>query len=145
MNKVLSDKARNSESQRIDTSSLIFNLCILSSATAAWSTLCQGRLNSYLHLYIYIYIYIYICIYIYIFFFFTGYRHFLHFGLILIWLACVYCIHCKMERAKLTPKAKLAPISRGPVWPIKVRFGLFEPKRVGQVPFRPLQNLNWPL
>ena len=57
MNKVLSDKARNSESQRIDTSSLIFNLCILSSATAAWSTLCQGRLNPYLHLYIYINIY----------------------------------------------------------------------------------------
>ena len=53
--------------------------------------------------------------------------------------------HCKMKRAKLTPKAKLAPISRGPVWPIKVRFGLFEPKRAGQVPFRPLQNLNWPL
>ena len=54
-------------------------------------------------------------------------------------------LHCKMKRAKLTPKAKLAPISRGPVWPIKVRFGLFEPKRAGQVPFRPLQNLNWPL
>ena len=54
-------------------------------------------------------------------------------------------IHCKMKRAKLTPKAKLAPISRGPVWPIKVRFGLFEPKWAGQVPFRPLQNLNWPL
>ena len=53
--------------------------------------------------------------------------------------------HCKMKRAKLTPKAKLAPISRGPVWPIKVRFGLFEPKRAWQVPFRPLQNLNWPL
>ena len=50
-----------------------------------------------------------------------------------------------MKRAKLTPKAKLAPISRGPVWPIKVRFGLFEPKRAGQVPFRPFQNLNWPL
>ena len=48
-------------------------------------------------------------------------------------------IHCKMKRAKLTP------ISRGPVWPIKVRFGLFEPKRAWQVPFRPLQNLNWPL
>ena len=54
-------------------------------------------------------------------------------------------VHCKMKRAKLTPKAKLAPISRGPIWPIKVRFGLFEPKRVGQVSFRPLQNLNWPL
>ena len=46
--------------------------------------------------------------------------------------------HCKMKRAKLTPKAKLAQISRGPVWPIKVRFGLFEPKRAGQVPFRPI-------
>ena len=53
-------------------------------------------------------------------------------------------IHCKMKRAKLTPKAKLAPMSWGPIWPLEVRFGLFKLKRVGQVPFRPLQNLNWP-
>ena len=53
-------------------------------------------------------------------------------------------IHCKMKRAKLTPKAKLAPMSWGPVWTLEVRFGLFKLKRVGQVPFRPLQNLNWP-
>ena len=59
------------------------------------------------------------------------------------WL-CKRSLHCKMKRAKLTPKAKLAPISWGPVWPVEVRFGLFKPERVGQVPFRPLQNLNWP-
>ena len=53
-------------------------------------------------------------------------------------------VHCKMKRAKLTPKAKLAPMSWGPVWTLEVRFGLFKLKRVGQVPFRPLQNLNWP-
>ena len=49
-----------------------------------------------------------------------------------------------MKRAKLTPKAKLAPISWGPVWPVEARFGLFKLERVGQVPFRPLQNPNWP-
>ena len=55
---------RNSESQRIDASSLIFNFCMLCSPTTALSTLCQGR--PYLHMCIYIYIYVYIYIYIYI-------------------------------------------------------------------------------
>ena len=41
-----------------------FHLYILSSATTAFSTLCQGRL--YPHIYIYIYIHTYIYIYIYI-------------------------------------------------------------------------------
>ena len=49
-----------------------------------------------------------------------------------------------MKRAKLTPKAELAPMSLGLIWPLEVRFGLYKPKRAEQVPFRPLQNLNWP-
>ena len=42
------------KTQRINASSLILNLCILSSATTALSTLCQGRLYHHVHLYIYI-------------------------------------------------------------------------------------------
>ena len=32
-------------------------------------------------------------------------------------------LHCKMKRAKSTPKAKSAPISRGPIWNMLGRFG----------------------
>ena len=48
-----SASARNSESQRIDASSLIFQLMY---ATTVLSTLCQGR--PYLHTYMYIHIYV---------------------------------------------------------------------------------------
>ena len=37
--------------------------------------------------------------------------------------------HCKMKRAKSTPKAKSAPISRGPIWNMLGRFGQKESKQ----------------
>ena len=53
-------------------------------------------------------------------------------------------ILCRVKRAKLTRKAKLASMSWRPIKPFRGRFGLFKPKRVGQVSLRPLQTLNWP-
>ena len=38
-------------------------------------------------------------------------------------------VHCKMKRAKSTPKAKSAPISRGPIWNMLGRFGQKESKQ----------------
>ena len=32
-------------------------------------------------------------------------------------------LHCKMKRAKSAPKAKSAPMSLGPIWPMLDRFG----------------------
>ena len=47
-------------------------------------------------------------------------------------------VHCKMKSAKSTPKAKLAPMSRGPIWPMLGRFGEEEPKQFWMVPIRPI-------
>ena len=38
-------------------------------------------------------------------------------------------VHCKMKRAKSTPKAKSAPFSRGPIWNMLGRFGQKESKQ----------------
>ena len=38
-------------------------------------------------------------------------------------------LQCKMKRAKSTPKAKSAPISRGPIWNMLGRFGQKESKQ----------------
>ena len=40
-----------------------------------------------------------------------------------------YAAHCKMKRAKLTPKAKSAPICGGPIWNMLGRFGQKESKQ----------------
>ena len=65
---LMSAQAQNSDGHIESMQPLyFFNLCILSSATRALSTLCLGRLYPHIHLQIYIYIYIYIYIHTYMY------------------------------------------------------------------------------